>query len=154
MCGDHHSRDVAGGALAVMSPSPFTTTAAFPIPMAGRLVFYNRTAENLVATHAMLTVDSCCEPQFNAKEPVLVRIHETGDLTKPASTSPSWASFSLKPIVRNNTVDGRTPPVDAGLELGRPFKIEVGIDGIVGRRVSVWTQKGVGPIAEGIVGFN
>ncbi|KAI0527728.1 hypothetical protein F5B22DRAFT_1062 [Xylaria bambusicola] len=146
MCGDHHSRDVAGGALAVMSPSPFTTTAS--IPMAGRLVFYNRTAENPIATHAMLTVDSS---RPSTKESFLVRIHETGDLTKPASTSPSWASFTLQPVIGESTIDDRT---HAGLELGQPFKIEVGSDGIIGRRVSVWTQKGVGPIAEGIVGYN
>ena len=37
----------------------------------------------------------------------------------------------------------------------RPFKIEVGDDGIIGRRVSIWTQNGtVGPLAEGIVGYN
>ncbi len=40
------------------------------------------------------------------------------------------------------------------VELGRPMKIEVGVDGIIGRRVSVWTQKGAGPVAEGIVGYN
>jgi hypothetical protein len=40
------------------------------------------------------------------------------------------------------------------VELERPMKIGVGVDGIIGRRVSVWTQQGVGPVAEGIVGYN
>ncbi|KAI1422814.1 hypothetical protein F5Y12DRAFT_760719 [Xylaria sp. FL1777] len=150
MCGDHDSRSSAGGALAVLRPPPFRTSSS-PIPMAGRLIFHNRNKENPLATHAVFTADSSCEFQSRAAEPLLVTIHETGDLTRPATTSPSWATFSLKLVV-GALVSGKTPSVE--VELGRPMRIEVGIDGIIGRRVSVWTQRGTGPIAEGIVGYN
>ncbi|KAI3339043.1 hypothetical protein F4824DRAFT_69347 [Ustulina deusta] len=150
MCGDHHSRDSAGGALAVMRPSPFRTGTS-PIPMPGRLVFHNRSKDGSLATHAIFTADSSCEFQSRTVEPFLVTIHETGDLTRPATTSPSWATFSLTPVVGTSLGD-KIQAVE--VELGRPMKIEVGVDGIIGRRVSVWTQKGAGPVAEGIVGYN
>ncbi|KAI1293092.1 hypothetical protein F5Y03DRAFT_400183 [Xylaria venustula] len=149
MCGDH-SRVSSGGALAVMKPSSFTPGAS-QIPLAGRLVFHNRTEERSFATHAIFTADSYCESDSDTAEPFLVRIHETGDLTKPATTSSSWATFSFSPAV-GALVGGEIPSVE--VKLGRPMKIEVGADGIIGRRVSVWTQEGVGPVAEGIVGYN
>ncbi|KAI0535131.1 hypothetical protein GGR58DRAFT_23528 [Xylaria digitata] len=150
MCGDNHSRDSIGGALAVMSPSRFEA-GTLPVPMAGRLVFHNRKKESSLATHAIFTVDSSQEPQSKTVEPLLVRIHETGDLTRPATTSPLWATFTLKPVVR---VLGDDKAVAMGVKLERSMKIEVGVDGIIGRRVSVWTQQGAGPVAEGIVGYN
>ncbi|GAW22988.1 hypothetical protein ANO14919_125350 [Xylariales sp. No.14919] len=150
MCGDNHSRDSIGGALAVMGPSQFITGTS-PMPMAGRLVFHNKTKGSTLATHAMFTADSSRESQSGVVEPCLVRIHETGDLTRPATTSPLWATFSLKPIL-GALRDGKAPIMEVVLE--RPMKIEVGGDGVIGRRVSVWTQQGAGPIAEGIVGYN
>ncbi|KAI0964923.1 hypothetical protein F4678DRAFT_468063 [Xylaria arbuscula] len=148
MCGDL-SRVSGGGALAVMKPSQLTPGAS-PIP-AGRLVFHNKTEERSLATHAIFTADSSCESDSATAEPFLVRIHETGDLTKPATTSSAWATFSFSPAV-GALVGGEIPSVE--VRLGRPMKIEVGVDGVIGRRVSVWTQEGVGPVAEGIVGYN
>ncbi|KAI0429933.1 hypothetical protein F5Y09DRAFT_342151 [Xylaria sp. FL1042] len=150
MCGDHHSRVSGGGALAVMRPPSFSTGTSL-IPMAGRLFFHNRTEERSLATHVIFTVDSPCEFASRTAEPFLVMIHETGDLTKPATTSPSWATFSLNPVI-GDLVSGKIPPLE--IELGQPMKIEVGADGIIGRRVSVWTHNGAGPVAEGIVGYN
>ncbi|KAI1272040.1 hypothetical protein F5Y07DRAFT_403813 [Xylaria sp. FL0933] len=138
MCGDHNSRVSGGGALAVMGP-PSIRTSISPLPMAGRLLFHSRTEESSHATHAIFTVDSS------------TGLDETGDLTKPATTSPSWATFSLNPAI-GTVVGAKAPSLE--VELGRPMKIEVGIDGIIGRRVSVWTQNGAGPLAEGIVGYN
>ncbi|KAI1346589.1 hypothetical protein F5Y01DRAFT_297445 [Xylaria sp. FL0043] len=150
MCGGQNSRVSGGGALAVMGP-PSIRTSTSPIPMAGRLLFHNRTDESSHATHAVFTVDE--SPGFGSRtsESFVIMIHETGDLTKPATTSPSWATFSLNPAI-GTVVGAKVPSLE--VELGRPMKIEVGIDGIIGRRVSVWTQNGAGPIAEGIVGYN
>ncbi|GAP89714.1 hypothetical protein SAMD00023353_3600080 [Rosellinia necatrix] len=151
MCGEYHCRESLGGALAVLGPSP--SQIGIPsVQMVGRLVFHNKVGENSVATHAVFTADpSPPSPYPSTTGPCLVRIHETGDLTRPATTSPSWAAFSLKPIV-GATGDGRRLSVE--VELERPLKIEVGVDGIIGRRVSIWTQQGTGPVAEGIVGYN
>ncbi|KAI0874361.1 hypothetical protein GGS24DRAFT_500901 [Hypoxylon argillaceum] len=149
MCGDHDSRVSLGGALAVLSPSPFRTSTS-PIPTAGRLIFHSRKIESSIATHAIFTADPSHETQLVTLEPCLVRIHETGDLTRPLTTSPSWATFSLKPAI-GELKDQRW---SMEVELDRPMKIEVGVDGIIGRRVSVWTQQGAGPVAEGIVGYN
>lgn len=151
MCGDHHSRDSLGGALAVLNPCPLHTGAS-SMRMTGRLVFQNREKENPMATHAIFMADlSHVSSYTNTVESCLVRIHETGDLTKPVIASPSWAAFSLRTAVR-------TPGDDetrwAEVELERPLKMEVGVDGIIGRRVSIWTERGAGPVAEGIVGYN
>jgi hypothetical protein len=75
---------------------------------------------------------------------------ETGDLTRPATSSPLWSTFSLKPASEVGGVQVRSMEV----ELGRPMKIEVGSDGIIGRRVTIWTQGCVEPVAEGIIGYN
>ncbi|KAI1127619.1 hypothetical protein F5Y10DRAFT_242304 [Nemania abortiva] len=150
MCGDHDSRASLGGALAVLSPPPFRTSPS-SMAMAGRLVFHCRETKGSMATHAIFTVDGSQKINQGTSEPCLVRIHETGDLTRPATTSPSWATFSLKPVV--GALDDHTGwSMEAKLE--QPMKIEVGVDGVIGRRVSVWTRQGVEPVAEGIVGYN
>lgn len=150
MCGDHHSRKSLGGALAVLSP-PSSQPGTSSMPMAGQLVFHNRKVEGTIATYTTFTADSSCEPCLTATDSCLVRIHETGDLTRPAITSPSWTSFYLKPVIG---VMGGKAKWSMEVELEQPMKIQVGDDGIIGRRVSVWTQHGTGPISEGIVGYN
>ncbi|KAI2621862.1 hypothetical protein GGS21DRAFT_377963 [Xylaria nigripes] len=151
MCFDHGVRNTLGGGLAVLSPC-FRKIDASRIHLAGRLVFHDRGKGSSTATHAMFMADMSNEPHSNGLvEPCLVRIHETGDLTSPAMKSPSWAAFYLKPIIGASESDnGQTVEV----ELERPLRIEVGTNGIIGRRVSVWTQQGVEPIAEGIIGYN
>ncbi|KAI3336340.1 hypothetical protein HD806DRAFT_2305 [Xylariaceae sp. AK1471] len=150
MCGDHTQRESLGGALAVLSSS-LPKTGISPAFMAGRLVFHDRGKGSSMATHAMFTADSSDAPPSDISEPCLVRIHETGDLTRHATTSPLWCTFSLKPAV-GTLGDGQKWSMEA--ELGQPMKVEVGSDGIIGRRVSVWTQQGAAPVAEGIIGFN
>ncbi|KAI1114858.1 hypothetical protein F5Y14DRAFT_450715 [Nemania sp. NC0429] len=150
MCGDHQARESLGGALAVLSPPP-SQLGAPSMPMAGQLVFHNRKIEGAIATYATFTADSSCESRLATLDPCLVRIHETGDLTKPAVTSPSWTTFYLRPVV--GVLGGETR-WSMEVELEEPVKIEVGDDGIIGRRVSLWTQQGTGPVSEGIVGYN
>jgi hypothetical protein len=68
-------------------------------------------------------------------------------LTKPVADSGLFQQFTL-PQVRGLV------EADAGVEmvLGESVSLEVGQDGIIGRRVSV-TRSGV-LLADGIVGFN
>ncbi|KAI1194738.1 hypothetical protein F5X97DRAFT_264605 [Nemania serpens] len=150
MCGDNHSRKSIGGALAVLSPPP-SQLGTCSVPMAGQLVFHNRKVEGTIATYASFTADSSCEARLTTMDSCLVRIHETGDLTRPATTSPSWTTFYSKPVIE---VLGGEAKWSMEVELEQPMKIEVGGDGIIGRRVSVWTHQGTGPVSEGIVGYN
>ncbi|KAI8627351.1 hypothetical protein F5Y19DRAFT_176302 [Xylariaceae sp. FL1651] len=150
MCGDHHSRQSLGGALAVLSP-PLPGHGISSAVMAGQLVFHDQGKGGLTATHVMFTINPPDGIHRVEREPFLVRIHETGDLTSPAVTSPFWTTLRLKPALAELEGDNR-PLVD--VVLGQPMNIEVGVNGIIGRRVSVWTQHGLGPVAEGIIGYN
>lgn len=58
-----------------------------------------------------------------------------------------WATLSLKPVEHTGTRA-------MIYELERPVKMEVGVDGIIGRRVSIWIQQSKEPLLEGIAGFN
>ncbi|KAI0186953.1 hypothetical protein EV127DRAFT_437488 [Xylaria flabelliformis] len=153
MCGDHRPRNPLGGALAVLSPSPSATQNSIRTslwPLCGRLIFHDLRGGGSTATHAMFMPHS---PLLYADsipvnmENCLVKIHETGDLTKPATESPLWATLSLKPVEHTG--------IQAMMyELERPVKMEVGDDGIIGRRVSIWIQQSTEPLSEGIAGFN
>ncbi|KAI1430820.1 hypothetical protein GGR50DRAFT_690198 [Xylaria sp. CBS 124048] len=154
MCGDHVLRNTIGGGLAVLGPClSETDTSLLPLsPLSGRLFFHDQGKGGSMATHAMFTMNPSAEPHSsNLAEPCLVKIHETGDLTSSATASPIWASFSLKPAASAPGDEENQPIV---VELERPVKIEVGVDGIIGRRVSLWTHRGMGPVAEGIIGYN
>ncbi|KAI0441719.1 hypothetical protein F4803DRAFT_522356 [Xylaria telfairii] len=151
MCGDH-PRTSLGGAVAVMSPSPSTTRSLIstsPWPLCGRLIFQSLGGGSSMATHAMYSPNS---PLSATQVPIstndcLVKIHETGDLTIPATESPLWATLSLK-------TTGSSGLQSMMYELERPVKMEVGADGIIGRRVSIWIRQSTEPLAEGIAGFN
>ncbi|KAI1384377.1 uncharacterized protein F4822DRAFT_361960 [Hypoxylon trugodes] len=151
MCGDH-SRQSCGGALAVLS-LPLRSTRFLPQTMAGRLVFHDCGKGGLVATHATFTPDeSSISSSVSDIDTCIVGIHETGDLTKSAIISPFLYKFSIP--------QGRPTSQDSWQErsievpLSHPMKIEVGGDGIIGRRVTIWSQHAVDPIAEGIIGYN
>ncbi|AEO56668.1 hypothetical protein MYCTH_2301829 [Thermothelomyces thermophilus ATCC 42464] len=72
---------------------------------------------------------------------VLVSIHMTGDLTKPLAESGLMRQFTL-----------RGHSEGAEMPLGAAVSLQVGQDGIIGRRVSV--RRGHELLADGIVGFN
>ncbi|KAI1754167.1 hypothetical protein F4782DRAFT_45258 [Xylaria castorea] len=152
MCGDHHPRNPLGGALAVLSPSPSTTKSSIrtsPWPLCGRFIFHDLRGGGSTATHAMYMPHSplYVDPIRVDMETCLVKIHETGDLTKPATESPLWATLSLKPV--------ECVGIQSMMyELERPVKMEVGVDGIIGRRVSIWIRQSTEPLSEGIAGFN
>jgi len=73
----------------------------------------------------------------------------TGDLTKPVAESGLFQQFTLLGSRGRGEV-GRDEGVE--MALGESVSLEVGQDGIIGRRVSV-TRRGV-LLADGIVGFN
>jgi hypothetical protein len=68
----------------------------------------------------------------------------TGDLTKPLSDAGLMQQFTLRSSVPSS--DGVDMPLGAALSL------QVGNDGIIGRRVSM--RRGGELLADGIVGFN
>lgn len=77
----------------------------------------------------------------------------SGDLTRNAHDCGLFRRFALSP-----TVDLRRDD-DGFLELSldEPLSLQVGNDGIIGRRVSLVAGSGAGAdtmLAEGIVGFN
>ncbi|KAK0619406.1 hypothetical protein B0T14DRAFT_603230 [Immersiella caudata] len=113
----------------------------------GNLLFHNPTTPNSpLATHVRFNPREH-DPTQADDDDLLVSIHLTGDLTKSVDESGVFQQFRL-PQARGS---GET---DAGVEmaLGECVSLEVGQDGIIGRRVSV-TRRGV-LLADGIVGFN
>lgn len=72
-----------------------------------------------------------------------------GDMTKAASDCGLFHQFTLPATnLRNKYIE---------LPLERPLSLEVGKDGIIGRRVSMFSRRESGPdivLAEGIVGYN
>ncbi|KAI1805573.1 hypothetical protein F4811DRAFT_209021 [Daldinia bambusicola] len=150
MCGNH-ARQSRGGALAVLN-LPLRNTRFMAPVMAGQLTFHDCGKGSSIATHATFIPD---EENTNSSladlDSYIVGIHETGDLTRSAIMSPFLYRFNI----------ARTDPTlqsDQGrlieVPLTHPMKIEVGGDGIIGRRVTLWSQHAVDPIAEGIIGYN
>ncbi|KAI1101548.1 hypothetical protein F4804DRAFT_335181 [Jackrogersella minutella] len=151
MCGDH-SRQSCGGALAVLTP-PLRNTRFMPPQMTGRLTFHDCGKGSSIATHVTFTPDDNIYSNTTAGfNPCVVGIHETGDLTKSAIISPFLYKFSIAQD-RPASQDGRQ---ERSIEvlLDHPMKIDVGGDGIIGRRVTLWSQYAVDPVAEGIIGYN
>ncbi|KAH9903563.1 hypothetical protein F4778DRAFT_780949 [Xylariomycetidae sp. FL2044] len=153
MCGDI-SRQSRGGALAILS-LPMKSTRDTKPAMAGTLVFHDQGKGGLCATHATFTTDSVCEASFgDGPQAFTIGIHETGDLTRSAIISPFLHKFSMRPnSTPSSPLSWRSgDPLE--IALAQPMKIEVGGDGIIGRRVTVWQEHALDPIAEGIIGYN
>ncbi|KAI1413559.1 hypothetical protein F5Y13DRAFT_188991 [Hypoxylon sp. FL1857] len=151
MCGDH-SRQSCGGALAVLTP-PLRSSRFAPPTMAGRLTFHDCGKGSLIATHVTFTPnENSTGSSLASLDSCVVGIHETGDLTKSAIISPFLHKFSMaqgRPTSQNG---GQEQSIE--VSLSNPMKIEVGGDGIIGRRVTLWSQHASDPIAEGIIGYN
>ncbi|KAI0201439.1 hypothetical protein F4808DRAFT_126733 [Astrocystis sublimbata] len=150
MCGDESSqRQSFGGALVVLSSLPSTPgeeTSCWP--QCGRLVFHNPETGGSLATHATpLDIDVAdLKAAQNPLQSCLMKIHQTGDLSTPATESPLWTTVGLKALESSGS--------DTMMyELERPVKLDVG-DGMIGRRVSIWTRQGEELLSEGIAGHN
>ncbi|RYP51862.1 hypothetical protein DL769_010747 [Monosporascus sp. CRB-8-3] len=189
MCGHNLPRPSLGGALAVLSapydsrPSMPTSPAedksnntdSFPF-LSGKLVFHSQQSgtTSTVATHATFTPHALPGPNSEtagaAPDTInmadyVVGIHASGDLLTPASQSPVLYQFELSEGAPRRTDTGARP-CSTEVRLARPLPLGVGGDGIIGRRVTVWSRRrraacgGEGdeaallPVAEGIVGFN
>ncbi|KAI8962129.1 hypothetical protein F5Y11DRAFT_323914 [Daldinia sp. FL1419] len=150
MCGDH-SRQSCGGALAVLN-LPLRQTRFLPPVMAGRLTFHDCGKGSSVATHATFVPDEdSANGNFANLDSCIIGIHETGDLTRSAIISPFLYKFSMA-RTQSTLQDDQERSME--VSLSHPMKIEVGGDGIIGRRVTLWSQDAIDPIAEGIIGYN
>ncbi|KAK4100208.1 hypothetical protein N658DRAFT_524991 [Parathielavia hyrcaniae] len=121
---------------------PLSPQAHLPL---GNLLFLNPSSPaSSHATHVRF--------QHHSKSPVtdeavLVSIHTTGDLTKPLGEAGVIQQFTLRYI---HTPQGITEDVE--MPLRAALSLNVGNDGIIGRRVSM--RRGEKLLADGIVGFN
>ncbi|KAL2152288.1 hypothetical protein VTH82DRAFT_5472 [Thermothelomyces myriococcoides] len=111
----------------------------------GNLLFLNPSSPSSTqATHVQfhqLKEELSPLGDWGVYDGVQVTIHVTGDLTKPLAESGVMRQFILR---------GRRE--GTGIPLGEAVSLQVGHDGIIGRRVSV--RRGDELLADGIVGFN
>ncbi|RYO88025.1 hypothetical protein DL766_007506 [Monosporascus sp. MC13-8B] len=189
MCGHDLPRPSLGGALAVLS-APHDSRSSMPTSPAGekgsdadpflfpsgKLVFHSQQpgTTSAVATHATFTPHAFPGPSSGTAGAAagtiimadyVVGIHASGDLLTPASRSPVLYQFGLGEGAPRRT-DMGAGPCGTEVRLARPLPLGVGGDGIIGRRVTVWSRRGRAagsdkgdeaallPVAEGIVGFN
>ncbi|EHA51829.1 hypothetical protein MCOR02_011365 [Pyricularia oryzae] len=151
MCGHDTSGKPRGGAIAVLNSS---MTSPQTCGWCAELTFHTpgRPGSPL-ATHARLTSVGGEDLTDFTKTSVL--IHESGDFTRCAEDCGLFRSFDFQSAV---LVDGG---LALEMELPHPMEIQVGDNGIIGRRVSMRRTSGDAsmssrelPTAEGIVGFN
>lgn len=148
MCGNS-SRQACGGAIAVLK-SPKRAFGSVPgvegDDMSGRL-FFQTDMQGGPATHATFARDEGSTDGTS----YTVGIHQTGDLTTSAFVSPFLHKFRIGgmpiPCDLDEAPDIRT-------RLVYPMKVEVGNEGIIGRRVTIWKEGVSYPLAEGIIGYN
>ncbi|OTA60839.1 hypothetical protein K449DRAFT_383592 [Hypoxylon sp. EC38] len=121
--------------------------------MAGRLTFHDCGQGGSVATHVTFTPnENSASNSLASLDSYVVGIHETGDLTKSAIISPFLYKFSMAQDHSISQNDRQERSIE--VPLSHPMKIEVGGDGIIGRRVTIWSQHASDPIAEGVIGYN
>ncbi|KAM0664260.1 hypothetical protein ACQRIU_006843 [Beauveria bassiana] len=155
MCGGpetvHRPR---GGALVALNPPRGASPTAL---LTGDLTFHTPGQPNSTeATHARLAFDEK-QPERLLPSDLCVIIHTGGDLTMNASDCGLFRQLRLS--ATRSTSGGAQ---DAFFEWSLPqaLSLQVGSEGIIGRRVSVYAehrderreQRTV--LAEGIVGFN
>ncbi|KAK1987609.1 hypothetical protein LZ30DRAFT_579734 [Colletotrichum cereale] len=149
MCGPDICTKPRGGALAVLGQPFGSPEATGPSPrLRGDLSFHTPgKPSSPFATHARITGGNECDLQSLAD--MVVIIHQSGDLTRRPEDCGLFhrIAFSGASILENgSTVE---------LALQTPVSLQVGADGIIGRRVSVFPQSETeNACAEGIVGFN
>ncbi|KAF2814672.1 uncharacterized protein BDZ99DRAFT_472070 [Mytilinidion resinicola] len=154
MCNGESSRTSQGGLVAILHPlydSPKTSHKA--IPSQKWHLFFNDIQSG--QTDSTMVQFSQGLDLMTASRASRVDIHHDGDLSRSSSPTTSVAetplySFSVRPEDLWKTTGG------AEMGISPRLPLEVGGDGIVGRRVAVVseTQSGETRIAEGIIGWN
>ncbi|KAM7210928.1 hypothetical protein V8F06_013685 [Rhypophila decipiens] len=113
----------------------------------GNLLFLNPAFPgSSQATHVQFTSSSHHhDGDEEGDDMIIVSIHKSGDLTKPVSESGLLQQFVL-PLPPSHNFELTTTQLETSVSL------EVGGDGIIGRRVTI--HQGRKHLADGIVGFN
>ncbi|RFU81815.1 hypothetical protein TARUN_406 [Trichoderma arundinaceum] len=145
MCGPEITNRPRGGALAALS-SP--DSAGRLRAICGDLAFHTPgRPESNAATHARLTPDAGYDSRTLSDLHVL--IHSSGDLTRRAEDCGTFQQFQLPSAADSFSRAFIELPLD------KPLSLEVGNEGIIGRRVSLYSRSAPSQVvAEGIVGFN
>ncbi|KAF4981887.1 hypothetical protein FZEAL_2407 [Fusarium zealandicum] len=142
MCGPENTNRPRGGALVALNPPVNTISST----LRGDLAFHTPgSPASANATHARLTPSEEC----NMKElsDLHIVIHSSGDLSRDASDCGMFRQFAFP------SAPSKQQDYFVELPLERPLSLEVGSEGIIGRRVSLYAgQHKI--VAEGIVGFN
>ncbi|KAK4114656.1 hypothetical protein N656DRAFT_843380 [Canariomyces notabilis] len=121
----------------------------------GNLLFLNPSSpSSSLATHVRFQqpprADKLNSSKSLSTDSILVSIHLTGDLTKPVSDSGLLRQFTLCRGCEAVNGDGDGSLFE--MPLREALSMNVGQDGIIGRRVSM--TRGGELLADGIVGFN
>ncbi|PNP56162.1 hypothetical protein THARTR1_03687 [Trichoderma harzianum] len=145
MCGPEITNKPRGGALAALS-SP--DNAGRLRTICGDLAFHTPgRPESNEATHARLTPDAAYDARTLSNLHVV--IHSSGDLTRRVEDCGTFQQFQFP------TTAESFDKAFIELPLDKPLSLEVGSDGIIGRRVSLYSRSVPNHVvAEGIVGFN
>ena len=162
MCGPENTNRPRGGALVALN-APVSSSKEF---LCGDLAFHVPGQPGSTdATHARLTPSETCDMSglidpyiviqyvLNRSDSIslLICFSSSGDLTRDPCECGVFRRFAF-PVARE--VCNREYVEFA---LPRPLSLEVGNDGIIGRRVSLYSRPTIGRdvvVAEGIVGFN
>ncbi|OHF03906.1 hypothetical protein CORC01_00768 [Colletotrichum orchidophilum] len=149
MCGPDTCTKPRGGALAVLNqPCSQPSPSALNPRIRGDLAFHTPGKPGCTfATHARITGGEGCDLQSFSD--MVVVIHKSGDLTRKPEECGLFHRFAFSgaSILENGSI--------LELALQRPVSLEVGDDGIIGRRISIFPGTGMdNACAEGIVGFN
>ncbi|TEA18748.1 hypothetical protein C8034_v011974 [Colletotrichum sidae] len=147
MCGPDTCTKPRGGALAVLNQPFLQSEPTSPHALRGDLSFHTPGNPSCAfATHARITSDG--DSKANSLNDMVVVIHKSGDLTRKPEDCGLFQRFALSnaSVLEDGTLE---------LALNTPVSLQVGDEGIIGRRVSVFSDAGMSSaLAEGIVGFN
>ncbi|KAL7955931.1 hypothetical protein V8C34DRAFT_316015 [Trichoderma compactum] len=145
MCGPGITNKPRGGALAALT-SP--DNAGQLRTICGDLAFHTPGhPESNEATHVRLTPDAAYDARMLSNLQVV--IHSSGDLTRRVEDCGTFRQFQFP------TAAESFDEAFIQLPLEKPLSLEVGSDGIIGRRVSLYSRSVPNHVvAEGIVGFN
>ncbi|PKS12424.1 hypothetical protein jhhlp_000630 [Lomentospora prolificans] len=142
MCGHEITPKPRGGALAALNRPIHHDGLA----VQGDLIFHSPgSPKSMTATHMRLTPSTSTNDYF---QNYVIVIHEMGDLSRGVGECGHFCEFPLQ------SPPG-TPEIDVALS--RPVSLEVSNDGIIGRRVSLYSASPTTSrqlVAEGIIGFN
>ncbi|KAJ2895320.1 hypothetical protein MKZ38_006698 [Zalerion maritima] len=164
MCGPDTSNKPRYGALAVVSPPSSVPSSPLAMPLSGSLSLYSTAGDaGLLATQATFTGLPGCDLGL-ATQKYFVVIHTTGDLRVPSSKCQMFRRFDFD----SGSVAG--DGLSMATALAEPLQLEVGGEGVIGRRISIFAggeerkidnddgseehEGGLTLVAEGIIGIN